>query len=202
MGKVTYSAGSMNRRSFLIALGMLPAVLGCQRSRAAAPSDASRVAAETVVMDVAIPRLLFFPECRARSGPSHCTQGRVRVTAMRRDIGGDDHVEVVCDNRQTLAFPAGTSFAALAAAHQGRARRDGVMLKSLVAWTLDSLWQNVRRTGASRDLQAAFSELQRQRVLESVTPASLFRLFKELQTRSRPITDVHWAPEQASFVLR
>lgn len=196
----------MNRRSFLIALGMLPAAAGCRRSRPASDSGASRPAPETVAMDIAIPSALFFPECRARSGPSRCTHIGTRVTGMRRPGGGgDEHVDVMFANGKTLALPAGTSFGALAAANGGRARRQGVMLKSLVAWTLDGVWRKVRRAtspAASGTLQAAFSELQRQRVLDSVTPAALLRLLKELETRSQPVTDVRWSPERASFIVR
>lgn len=141
-------------------------------------------------LEIEVPRLLFFPECRRRA-EGYCKVRPVRVETLSLDPRGS-RVVVHFSHGRDLVLDAGTSYTTSAL----EPMRERVVLKSLAAWVIAGAARLAQRVPSS-----SFEALQEQSVLEAVTPGSLYELVAELQ-RNRAASTVAWDASGSRFRVR
>lgn len=195
----------MDRRTFLMVAGAGGAGLMMQL-----PRLASAVAADTVAVSAAVPRLIYFPECRpgAHVLPIYCSTKELCAVQLSwlpkpSELESKGLICVLFSNGRAFEFPADSSYLSLAEKHGGRVRREALLVKNLISWTLDGFRLRMRSTTTKHTPQALrqdFERLQEEDVLGSATLGALFRLATELELQP-PVTRVAWLKDQAHFLV-
>ncbi|MGY6275013.1 hypothetical protein [Methylomonas sp. MgM2] len=159
-------------------------------------------------LSVEVPRLIFLPECRPSlvAASSYCAGSHLVVTGLG---WADDHalddseMRLWFSNGQVFPLQADASFADLTASSNNRVSRQAVLIKSLAAWTLDSLMNRFRismQQPYSEHFFPDFYRLQEQDVLESITPRSLYLLVKPLEQQNS-LRRIHWLARESRFAI-
>ncbi len=186
------------RRAFLLAgmIGVGSFVLGC-------PARSERAGLRPVNLTVEVPQLILFPECRpdALERPAYCKSRPIRLTTVSipselESSGETPKVVVSFSNGKSLAFHSSDSFASLRALSNGRVQRNAVMVKSIIAYSLDG----IRDVTVSSKTQADFLRLQEQDVLESVTMGALYQLVSAPALRKK-VRRVIWNDAESRFLI-
>jgi hypothetical protein len=185
------------RRTFLMAgmVGVGSWVLGYA-------AGAGRAPGKPVPLMVEVPALIFFPACRpdALERPRYCESRPIRLTTMSapsdlRSPREASNVVVSFSHGKSLTFRSSDSFASLRKLHHGQVRRDAVMVKSIISYSLD----NVRDVTGSSKTRPDFLRLQEQDVLESVTMGALYQLVTTV-TRRKKVQRVIWNNAESRFL--
>ena len=174
----------------------------------APPSDIRPGPDSTSTIDFAsigpeVPRLIFFPECKpsaAAVGP-YCSQTSVRISSMEFGNPGDPGVKVTFSNGREIT--ARGSVLSHLEAPRNTVRRDAVMLKSTVSWTLDWIFrqtQNRIAPGFYDRVKQDFLALQRLTVLEAVPIRALAALQKDIADRKN-LRGIKWNKAAGSFTV-
>jgi hypothetical protein len=163
---------------------------------------------ETVSLNAEVPHLIFFPECRPDSleRPGYCESRPVQITTIglqtkRIPSSTEPQVIVSFSNGKSLAFRRSDSFDSLRNTNNGRIRRDAVMLKSIVSFSLDRVATRYSRArGSCQRMRADFLRLQEQDVLESVTIGALYQLVSGIVLRKN-VCNVVWNNVESRFII-
>lgn len=156
-----------------------------------------------------IPRLLFFPECKPslRSLESYCSEKNLRLIAIAVDkaTGEKQGIRVFFSNGKDRSFT-GTakSYYQNRPGNRPVLQREGVLLKLLASFILDSLFGSLRssRFGISRNaVRQDFFRLQEQEYLESMPIEALFSLVSEMSGKTT-VGSITFDAEQLRFVVR
>lgn len=159
-------------------------------------SAAVEPGARSVRITTYVPARLYFPKRSATARLS------LTALALTKDM---NTVSSTFSDGQAVGFGSSSSALSVRQENRGRRhRRESVLLKNLAAWVIDAVWQSVRqkRDPTTVDqLRSSFDGFQRQPVLESVTPASLFDLVSDTDRR-RQVTSVVWNGTTLRFKVK
>jgi hypothetical protein len=152
---------------------------------------------------------MFFPECRDSRTPATDNCGVLRVIALEAEEADIDSIQ---SQSVTVFFSNGRSrsFRGNARSHLTRRgggpvvmAREGVLLKSLIAFVLDGLSRSPKdpvllESWMTR--RAGFERLQEQDRLEAIPVAAVFRLARQLALSSS-VRSIEFDDRRGTFVL-
>lgn len=158
-----------------------------------------------------IPRLIFFPECKPPSNRAlpYCKEKNVRPIAMEAADTSANNVEnldikVLFSNGQNKTFKGNAVSYYRTKSNGKRAiQREGVLLKSLISFTLESLFNTLRNAKYGDSRNAArkdFLRLQEMGYLESIPIGSVYLLASEMGRRTS-IRSVTFDQQQRRFII-
>src|SRR5688572_23576092 len=156
-----------------------------------------------------LPRLMFFPECRnsRTPAPDHC--GILRVIALEAEEADTDSIEtqsvtVLFSNGRNRSFRGNArSYLTRRGGGQLLMAREGVLLKSLIAFVLDGLSrspQDPMLLEPWMTRRAGFERLQEQDRLEAIPVAAVFRLARQLAVTTS-VQSIEFDDRRGLFVL-
>jgi len=180
----------IDRRSFIILTGAAALLVKLPNASFAADPQAGVARIATYV-----PRRIFFPT-RSSGAP-------VSLTALEL-TDQDNNVLGSFSNGQTIRFESkSASLNIVQTAKARRVTRQSILPKSLAAWVIDAVWQslrNRRNRTTYPQLRRNFEGFQRQSVLETVTPISLYNLIRDSLLRDQ-IKSVRWNRDTLRFEI-
>lgn len=181
----------ISRRKFIIFIGT--AALLPKLPKSAFPAERQ---ARLVRIVTYIPRHIFLS--------TRSSGDTVLLTALKLT---DDNKTALgsFSNGQTIQFDSNSSSLAIVQKSKDRrVDRQSVLLKSLAAWVIDAVWQSVhnkRNHATITQLRSNFEGFQRQFVLETITPLSLYNLVRDTVLLNQ-ITSVVWNKEALRFEVK
>lgn len=181
----------ISRRKFIIFTGTAALLLKLPNFAFSAERQARLVRIVTY-----IPRHIFFS---TRSSGDTVLLTALKLTDDNKTVSGP------FSNGQTIQFDSNSSsLTTVQKSIDHRVGRQSVLLKSLAVWVIDAVWQSIhnkRNPTTIAQLRGNFEGFQRQFVLETITPVSLYTLVRDTVLLNQ-ITSVVWNKEALRFEVK